>query len=610
MSNNNQRRHFLRTATSLAVASGLPTLDALNSMALAAGPGELDPASVDGGYKAIVCVFLFGAQDAHNVLIPYSQTEYDRYAAARAYGTALQNEDSGNLSYARTRLASTVLPGTTVNSIPAAVGGGWTTNTFGREFALHPNYTELKSLYSLGKLAVIANTGPMLASINRDEWYNGLKARPTNLYSHSDQQGAWMSCRAQDLNPQSGVGGRIAAEVYTQNGTAPQISTSVSTSGTTTFFLTSNTSVQPYQVGTGRVGRLQTTTTTPPIAPTVCNTSSTFMAANTTSPYCVSGGPVMVSNGFTGNTTMSGAITSRINAGNGLPNVYLNQWNGIMNQSRNTATAVNAAILASPPTEDIVSKFVGVIDDPTLGATPVYNPLAAQLQMVAALIRASTSLGTVTAGTAGPMKRQIFFVGIGGFDTHGAEFWDSNPRLNTQVSKAVNAFWQALGTIKVTGAATATAQDAVTLFTMSDFGRTLDSNGFGCDHGYAGHHIVLGGAVNGGYIYGKDHNITAAQAGSSVWLSTDTTAGAVPRVGIPPNRYDNTLTAPGSRANGLNHSLSRGEMLPTMASEAYIATIARWFGIAPDRLATVFPNLAASHPDFNTTKGVGFMSGI
>jgi uncharacterized protein (DUF1501 family) len=607
MNNQQQRRNFLRTATSLAVAGGLPTLDALTSVANAAG--GITPESVAGDYKALVCVFLFGGQDAHNVLIPYTQTEYDRYAAARSGGGKPQDQSSGNLSYARAQLSATAMPATTTNSIAATVGGGWTTNTHGREFALHPNYSELKSLYTADKLAVIANTGPMLTSIDRNQWYNGLGARPANLYSHSDQQGAWMSGRAEEMNPQSGTGGRIAAEVYTLNGTNPQVSTTISTSGTSTFFLTANTLVQPYQIGVGRVGRLQTATTTPAAATTVCNTSTTFMNANTGSPYCISGGPVVVRSGFTNdatlNTRLSAAITARVNDGTGLPNVYLNQWNGIMNQSRNTATAVNAALLASPPSEDIVSRFVGVIDDAALG----YNSLAAQLQMVAGLIRASTQLGAVTGGTAAPMKRQIFFVGVGGFDTHGNEFWGNNPRLNTQISKAVNAFWNALGTIGVQGAAT-TAQDAVTLFTMSDFGRTLDSNGEGSDHGYAAHHVVMGGAVNGGFIYGKDHNVSAAQAGSSVWLSTDTTAGAVPRVGLPPNRRDNTLTAPGARANGLNHALDRGEMLPTMSSDAYIATIARWFGVDAGRLSAVFPNLADAHPDFNNTKGVGFMKGI
>jgi uncharacterized protein (DUF1501 family) len=602
------RRDFLRTATSLAVASGLPTLDALSNVAFAAG--DVGTESIASDYKAIVCVFLYGAQDSSNILIPYTDaggsiTEYTRYATARSNNNAPQNEDSGNLSFPRDRLTNTALPATTVNSISASVGGGWTTNTHGRSFALPPDYSGLKSLYSAGKLAMIANTGPMLASINRHEWYNGLKARPVNLYSHSDQQGAWMSGLAEDLNPTEGIGGRIAAEVVGLNGTNPRVSVSVSTTGTTTFFLTPNQSVQPYQIGVGRVGRLQTTTTTPPAATTACNTSASFMTAtaNASSPYCVAGGPITVANPLNKADLMT-AITSRVSASPTLANIYLNQWNGIMDRSRQAAANVNAAILASPPTEDIVAPFVGVVDDPTYG----YNSLAAQLQMVAALIRASTALGSTTPSTT-PMKRQIFFVGIGGFDTHGPEFWDANPRLNTFISKSVSAFWNALGNIRVTGQTT-NAQSAVTLFTMSDFGRTLDSNGFGCDHGYAGHHFVMGGAVRGGYIYGKDHNVTAAQAGSSVWMSTDTAAGAVPRVGLPPNRSDNTLTAPGSRANGLNHSLSRGEMLATMSSDAYVATIARWYGVPATRLASVFPNLAAAHTDFNSTSGVGFMSGI
>jgi uncharacterized protein (DUF1501 family) len=205
------RRDFLRTATSLALASGLPTLDALSNTALAAG--DVGTESIASDYKAIVCVFLYGAQDAANILIPYTDagggmTEYTRYATARSNKNAPQDEDSGNLSYPRDRLTNTALPATTVNSISSAVGGGWTTNTHGRSFALPPDYSGLKSLYTAGRLAMVANTGPMLASINRHEWYTGQKARPVNLYSHSDQQGAWMSGLAEDLNPTEGGGSR------------------------------------------------------------------------------------------------------------------------------------------------------------------------------------------------------------------------------------------------------------------------------------------------------------------------------------------------------------------------------------------------------------------
>ena len=79
----------------------------------------------------------------------------------------------------------------------------------------------------------------------------------------------------------------------------------------------------------------------------------------------------------------------------------------------------------------------------------------------------------------------------------------------------------------------------------------------------------------------------------------DLTAGAVPRIGLPPDRYSAPNTA-GLRCNGLNHMLDRGEMLPTTSSDAVVATIAKWFGVPPADItgaAGVFPTLATAHPN-------------
>ena len=104
-----------------------------------------------------------------------------------------------------------------------------------------------------------------------------------------------------------------------------------------------------------------------------------------------------------------------------------------------------------------------------------------------------------------------------------------------------------------TGYLPGSAQDRVTLLTMTDFGRTPDSNGAGSDHGWGSHHFVLGGAVQGGKIYGMNHNVS--QSGIDIAArppassdEPDTTCGAVPRVGIPPDRYNSSLTAPGANA--------------------------------------------------------------
>jgi uncharacterized protein (DUF1501 family) len=617
-----KRRDFLKSATAMAVGGGLPTIDALSNVALAAGPVGVTEVGAD--YKAIVCVFLYGGQDASNVLIPYqdgnatgtalgaTNAEFTRYATDRSNNgaTATQTAGNGNLAYLRTQLAATALPETTVNSITSTTApsaGGWTTNTYGRKFALHPNYSELKTIYDAGKLAVIANVGPLIAPINRAEWYTGAGgARPVNLYSHDDQQKGWMSGTANVANPSIGIAGRIASHTAISSlNPGAKISTQVSVDGSNTFMLTAPTApvnAIAYQVGTGSIGRLQTATTTPiwTTAGTVtCNTGSSFITNNPASPYCVTGGPIRVSNGYSWNAPMMAPFNNRMTMTSEATSIYNDQWRQTMRQSIDTEVAISTAFLNSPPTEEIVAPFEAM---KASGLSLNGGTLGAQLRMVAALIRASNQLG---ANATSPVKRQIFFVSIGGFDTHGTEFWTNNPNNNKQISKAISAFWTAMGNVKIrdaagTGFLAGSAQDRVTLFTMTEFGRTLDSNGDGSDHGWGSHQIVLGGAVKGGKIYGQDHNVTAAQAGTSVWRSTDITAGAIPRVGLPPSRYNSSLTAPGAKCNGLNHSLDRGEMLPTTSGDAVVATIAKWFGVPPADItgaAGVFPTLATAHPN-------------
>lgn len=617
-----KRRDFLKTSTAVAVGGGLPTIDALSNVAMAAVP--LGTSEVNDSYKAIVCVFLYGGQDASNVLIPYQDgnatgnataatfTEFTRYATDRSNNGAppTQTAGNGNLAYTRAQLNATALPATTVNHLTgtaAASSAGWTTNTYGRQFALHPDYAELKAIYDTGKLAVIANVGPLIAPINRADWYTGTGgARPLNLYSHDDQQKGWMSGTANIANPAEGIAGRIASHLTISNmNTGAKIATQVSVDGSNTFMLTeptAPTNAIAYQVGTGAIGRMQTGTTTPvwtTVGVPTCNTNSTFMTANPTSPYCLTGGPIRINNGFSWNPPMMVPFSSRMNSTSEGTSIYNDQWRQTMRQSIDTEIAISQAFLNNPLNEDIVAPFEVM---KATGLSLNNGTLGAQLRMVASLIRSSHQLG---ANATSPVKRQIFFVSIGGFDTHGTEFWTNNPNNNKQISKAINAFWNALGNIKVKDAggnviAGATARNNVTLMTMTEFGRTLDSNGNGSDHGWGSHHIVLGGAVNGGKVYGQDHNVTAAQAGTSVWRSADTTAGAIPRVGLPPSRYNTSLTAPGARCNGLNHMLDRGELLPTTSSDAVVATIAKWFGVPVSDLtgaSGIFPTLATAHPN-------------
>jgi uncharacterized protein (DUF1501 family) len=634
------RRDFLKTVLATSATGVAPTFATLSSIAEAAAPGNNQITEVGSDYKAIVCVFLYGGQDHSNVLVPYQDNatsgtaEYDVYAAGRSSSGAAQSESGANLSYKRTTLgaSSGARVITSVDTTPA-LPAGFTTNVYGRKFALHPSYSEIAYLYKQNKLAIMANVGPLIAPINRDTWYNisttfqPSDKLPGNLYSHDDQQKAWMSGTANQLNPQEGAGGRIASLLASLNGSS-KIPISVSVAGINTFMLVNDVAAVPYQVGSGYVGREDKSTT-----PASCNTDQTYIDANPSKNYCLAGGPIAVSNGYSYYTSLQDVIRSRLLPANASANIYAQQWTETMDLSVRTEQVVSTALIDNPLNEDTVKSFSEYRPSSTPSAAPInvvnppgeeYNPLAAQLRMTAALIRASAALG---ASAAQPMKRQVFFVAMGGFDSHGSEFWNENSLLNKKIDRALDAFWQALGKIKVQGSAQ-TGQDKVTVFTMSEFGRTLDSNGQGSDHGWGSHHIVLGGAVKGGKIYGANHNVAATDIPNdaefptqkSRYMAVDATAGAMPRYGIPPLWYDDTqgTTGPGGKARTLipgtanylpvNHCLDRGELLATMASDAYVATIARWFGVSAAQLTSVFPTLTTAHPGFDTTNGVGFMN--
>lgn len=172
------------------------------------------------------------------------------------------------------------------------------------------------------------------------------------------------------------------------------------------------------------------------------------------------------------------------------------------------------------------------------------TPLGRQLRMVARLINVRGGL---------QMQRQIFYVGLGGFDTHDNQLANQANQL-AELDAAMAAFHAA--TVEMSVA------NAVTTFTASEFGRTTSVNGDGTDHGWGSHHLIMGGAVNGRHIYG-----------------------------IPPN-----LSVEGPDDAGW------GQIIPTTSVDQYAATIARWYGVPVGDMTTVFPNLGRfSTPD------LGFM---
>jgi len=161
------------------------------------------------------------------------------------------------------------------------------------------------------------------------------------------------------------------------------------------------------------------------------------------------------------------------------------------------------------------------------------SALSNQLKMVARMIAARASFG---------VSRQVFMVSLGGFDLHD-NLSENHPGLLAQVANGLVSFQAAMQELGVA--------NQVTAFTASDFGRTLSINGDGSDHGWGGHHLVLGGAVKGGDIYGR---------------------------------------MPSPVVNGPDDT-GLGRWIPTTSVDEYGATLARWFGVSDTNLPVAFPNI-------------------
>jgi uncharacterized protein (DUF1501 family) len=240
-----------------------------------------------------------------------------------------------------------------------------------------------------------------------------------------------------------------------------------------------------------------------------------------TQPVAIAPGQSLAIKGFSSSAVSQArmsALTSLLTADSGLSLVQA--ANNTMSNSIADAAALEAALAKTTPFK---TQF------PT-------TSLGSQLQQVAQIIQVQSYLG---------MSRQIFFCSLGGFDTHAGEL-ETHNNLYPQLSQALAAFYAATQELGV-------AQN-VTTFTESDFSRTFQpTTTDGSDHAWGSHHLVLGGAVQGGQIYGQFPTFELA---------------------------------------GPNDTDTRGRWIPTTSIDQYGATLCSWFGIPDSALATVFPNFA------------------
>ena len=469
------RRKFLGACCASVGATGLlSTLAQLRLMGAVANPDNGPVAPPRAGapqtdYKALVCLFLAGGNDANNLVIPTDNATYAAYATGRGALALPQNA---------------VLPITP------------RTND-GRTWGIHPAMTELRNLFNSGQFAVLANVGTLAYPMTKAQYLNGSVPRPSQLFSHNDQQVEWQSSIA-DKPFVTGWGGRLADLTNAFN-TNNRISMSITLNGQNSFQV--GKSVDQYAVGTG--------------------------------------GAIALTGSGTG-TSVNGLRTAALNDALAMQNgnLFETAFGGLTNGALGASSLISSVITGTSPFTALFNAANN-------------TSLAQQLHMVARLVNVQQTLG---------LKRQIFFVRVGGFDLHdnqvtaGATTSGAHANLLRDISLSLNAFNNALTQIG--------AQNQVTTFTASDFGRTYNTNGDGSDHGWGSHHFLMGGAVRGGDIYGR-----------------------MPAFAI--DGPDDT---------------GRGRWIPTTSVDEYAGTLAKWFGVSATNLPVILPNIGRfANPD------LGFM---
>ncbi|MFY0580078.1 DUF1501 domain-containing protein [Cystobacter fuscus] len=383
---------------------------------------------------------------------------------------------------------------------------------------LHPSLTKLQALFEQEKAAVVCNVGPLVLPMKKTDYTSGTVVRPDNLFSHSDQQDAWASGIA---NPSSvilplpligkvtGWGGRTADKLSGLNpGEYPEVT---SFGGKGLFSL--GASRQPMTVATnGSLGFR-------------ASSDAAFGALQQEALAEV----LALHNDVTLEASYGDTFSMAQNFANSRTTARDVAWNLLPQATRE---AIDALFVL--PTDgggwSLPPQLYQVLRDIVAGATPV----------------ASGGLG---------LKRQMFSVGLGGFDTHTGQ--DTAQRsLFKQLDFALDAFYRAL--VLVQTAIGANAPQA-TLFTMSDFSRTLVENSDkGTDHGWGSHALVLGDRVLGRRLY-----------------------GTFPNLDLSNNAVNNPDTVD-----------SKGRWIPTLSVDQYAHSIVSWLGLSTTAERDyVFPNM-------------------
>jgi uncharacterized protein (DUF1501 family) len=447
------RRNVLKKSLGWTAGMGIAQSFALNLHGIA------HAAAAPSDYRSLVCVFLFGGNDHANTLIPFGDAEWAAYVRGRSGASSV-----ADLAGARAKVDLRPIAASKVTD---------------QQLSLPKELSSVANLYDNGKIAIVANVGPLQQPMTRQEYENTSVSLPQQLFSHLDNQNYWQS--SMPSFSQTGWGGRLADLLVSANGASPLSmcmslwgSNLMQTGTQTSYFPLTQDGVVPNQALAARFKQIRNSVAL-----------SRMLAAPRQHPF-------------------------------------------EQEYAKRMARSVTA--------EEVVYTALqtgSTFADDFKSTAPDGNTLMGQLQTVARMINARVTLG---------QRRQVFFVGLGGFDSHvGLD--DSHRLLLVRVNEALAAFYKVIDLQRLT--------DSVLTFTASDFGRCLLTNNRGSDHGWGGHHFVMGGGVKGGNVHGR-----------------------MPTPGL----------------NGPEDA-GQGRLIPSTSVDQYSAEIARWFGVASSDIPLVLPNI-------------------
>ncbi len=495
------RREFLRLGRNAALSlAGLSVLP--RSVFSSTSPSFTD-------YKALVCISLNGGNDSVNMILPTvssGESGYDIYAAIRG----LDNEEI-SLAVNNVDLSSGL------NSTGNLLSAGWSNPYYQnasrteaylkgmyhisgtKPFGIHGMMPELAQLVNSNTAGIIANAGTLIRPVTRSEIQAGTADLPSFLFSHNSQRTLTQTGEAD--NPYgAGWAGRLFDNWQQVN----------------------NDHLLGMNIAYGR-GRLPVGRETTPLR---LNPGSPPTYKNLTGegvPTQARRQLYLDLHGLSMESRFKNLYNRMLLRSFELTDVLAEAWESTDSTFDGLTSSYGHPLFSVPE-----KNVLGIDDD-------INGHLIRQLEAVARMIAYSKEQTDI--------KRQIFFVQQGGYDTHGSQK-ANHPLLLREFSLALWDFQQAMNHLSLT--------DQVTSYNLSDFGRTVTNNSDGTGHAWGGHYLVMGGSINGGQLYGDLPDLTLG---------------------------------------GIHDHGSKGRLIPQIATDQIQASLARWFGVDDTLMPTIFPNI-------------------